>query len=86
MDNQELWQDHNKNITFLISAAVGFPVGIYVGRAENGVEYQIMPDNEERAGEFWEWHVNENEQWFPDPIAAGADFASKYYEFIKKNN
>jgi DNA-binding PadR family transcriptional regulator len=79
-------QIRTKAIEYITTVAVGFPVGVYIGtNRSGGNEFQIMPIDEFKSNveDFWDWHVENNEQWFETPIEAAADFVEKYHKFQK---
>jgi hypothetical protein len=69
-----------------ISRAVGFPSGIawgaepwWTGTRSRPFSYQVMPEpgydfGDQPSADFWWWHIEENEQWFPTPDDAADAF------------
>jgi hypothetical protein len=83
---RELWVASKRPIEFITSVAVGFPVEIYwTASALSGVgkgdSYQIMPVSDEEGGPFWQWHLDNNDQFFVTPLLAAEAFVRAFLCF-----
>jgi hypothetical protein len=84
--DMEFWITTKERIEYLTSFAVGFPVEVYwcasanTGVGEDG-SYLIMPECDEQGGAFWDWHLDNNEQFFATPIEAAAAFVKAFAKF-----
>ena len=84
-------QKQVKAIEYITGVAVGFSVVVCLGTGRNGTEkeFQIMPEDEFAAGPeveiFFDWHTENNKQWFEHPLEAAADFVAKFQEFKKRS-
>jgi hypothetical protein len=84
--DHDYWMANKLAVQVITSAGVGFPVGVYWGASAitgvgKGGSYQIMPASDDEGGTFWEWHLGNNEQWFPTPLEAAAAFVQAFHHF-----
>jgi hypothetical protein len=84
--DREFWFANKNAIESITSAAAGFPVEIHWGASVvtgvgNRDSYQIMPVEDAHGGAFWEWHLDNNEQWFETPLKAASAFVQANQRF-----
>jgi hypothetical protein len=85
----DFWFTHKAFLDEAVGRLVGFPVELYwVASACTGVgdeySYQFMPtvEAEEERSVFWDWHLTQNEQFFPDPLSAAAAFVQAWRTWV----
>jgi hypothetical protein len=82
----KFWRVHRRSIQVITSAAVGFLVEIHLSRpcgtgAGTESSYHIMPVFVPEAGAFWEWHLDNNAQFFRTPLEAASAFVQAFLRF-----
>ena len=85
----DYWVANKRPLEVITSAAVGFPVEVYWGASSmtgvgKGGSYQIMPVADKQGGAFWEWHLDNNAQWFRTPLEAAEAFVRAFQRFHRK--
>jgi hypothetical protein len=85
----DFWIANKHYLESMVGLLVGFPVEFYwCSSAMTGVGtrdcYQVMPSVEAEGPRrvFWEWHLDRNEQWFLNPLKAGAAFVKAWREWV----
>jgi hypothetical protein len=85
----EFWVTHKDFLEDAVARLVSFPVELYWAASAwtgvgHGDSYQFMPtvDAEQERSVFWDWHLTQNEQFFPDPLTAAAAFVQAWRTWI----
>jgi hypothetical protein len=88
--DREYWLQNEHYIEQITSQAVGFPVKVYNGDRVSvpglgqAVGYQIMPAKDDTAPEFFSWHLENNPQWYENPLEAAATFAQALQTYSRR--
>lgn len=88
--DREYWLQNEQYIEQLIAQAVGYPVSVYNADQDSvtglgqAVAYQIMPAKDDTAPDFFSWHLENNQQWYENPLEAALAFVQAWQTYSRR--